>query len=247
MFKNQILALCIILINTVFLYSNTPNCDDYDNGCSDCTANWIKVENHFVTFPEWPNCDLQVIYCYRQCSADPHKTEWKILQINAVPNKPNCGACQDYADWLFPGGVLDQHKLNKLKLKLIRSISLEMYIAFYNDLPDEVKHTLDCPQKHYKIAFYEASCAQICYSYKPEIEEMVVTPLPCITETFCCGVEYEYCIDPVSKEIVINENLITNTPNCHYIPGPIFTVADCPEGSDVVITPLCETNCVELD
>lgn len=214
---------------------NFPAC--YDQNCDNPTDWWTGFED--VEFPEWPGCTLHVTYCARQCGYPPHETQWSINGVWVWSAE-----CAALINWITNNGSgFDQTKWRDLKLKIVRKISTDYFIDWYEQAPQWAKDRVRCGSGyHEKVTYWEASCLKTC-SVTQIINgtpHYVITQVPCIDVNYCCGVSYKYCMDD-HGQVVTEETLVGHVVNCYVSPYP--DPAGCPPGIDLEVS-FCSDNCL---
>jgi len=250
----------IFLISTIFLLLSNESksvcpppaeersCFDADYECQNNQATWWQaVEN--ITLPEWPNCTLQVHYCWRQCAQSPHYSQYYIESVIVLDNGcPDCQNLKAYFNVSEPD--LSQHFRHYMN-EVFYSLSEKLFWKFYNPLSSQDKAEYNCPTNpsggidwdnvRYKVVTFRGTCLSWCKVSQPVgyYDNFITTSRTCIPNN-CCKIKIAYCIDAQTGVLHSTRYFISdpNPPNCEGTPRPLT----CPEGVEVIQTD-CKSNC----
>jgi hypothetical protein len=92
---NKYIGLAIFAIIAFFAFNNYASAQCVETG-QNCTP-WSDGMS-FYTFPDYPNCPLQINYKYMDCDGI------RYYQLGAIAFE-ECPACSSFKEWLLPNGL----------------------------------------------------------------------------------------------------------------------------------------------
>lgn len=214
-------------------------------GCDNPYSPWLEGF-YFIALPDFPNCTLFVKFCYRICATNPITEQIFIyeasIQYPWASCSPCCSALMNY--YSTPLGK------KKYFLKVWEEVTRARYEEFANNTIN--KSNLHCPNNKVEYTATQGSCVAFCerqvdyYENGVPRTKLVISQIPC-TENGCCFYKKEYCLDPITEEIVIGPTTLDSygeIADCQGRSEPPYWPAECYQGSNLNFTE-CEEDCVD--
>jgi hypothetical protein len=203
-----------------------------------------------IEIPEYPGCVILVEYCWRTCSTNPQSVQVYVNYIQQAFWQICCPQCADLADII--SGNDGSENLKKLFLKIWEQVTLKLYeetvqYAIDNSIP---LSSLYCPNNKVEYTTTEESCSAFCTTQIPDGPNLLykTTKVTCAPNE-CCLYSRQYCIDPVTEEIVVGPTYLTETgEDIHGVSCNSSIIPDWPpscfEGTNSIFLD-CEGGCVQ--
>lgn len=223
-----LLTFSISLLYETKAQQNDPRCCDipcYDNQYCSNPGPWVYQWTE-VELPQFPGCTMTVEFCTRRCENNEcsHTIQIKICKVHFLYS---CQPCELVWQFVAPEGRLNARRVRMLFTEIIKQITLESFVFFYEGLPQELKERVECGVGcHAKYQWWKGSCVAYCYYTKYDDQgnlRRYIKSLTCYSD-LCCGIEFRYCYNSQEQRVERTEIRLTDPQvDCSTMsppPGP---------------------------